>query len=215
MRNVLNKLKSSVDAKTAGTTKILQPPRPKELYNLPQTLYPPANLPSLNEPKSEPQSPYPTQKFHATNAPKQPYSARATQTTFDYEAAVGAQTMYSTTQLTYNTPVYGVPQTKPPLTQMTASIALSAAQSTYSVAAAPGYYSPQPPNVNTTPANEWMRWSQANLNPFVAGPAPQEYATAGRVAGPAPAGIVEEGGQWPLNIYTLGQGGYGQGGPPG
>jgi hypothetical protein len=91
-----------------------------------------------------------------------------------------------------------------------------------------GYYGLMVPSQTAPVPNEWMRWSQANLNVFPATtqmpPIGNEYLSSANtlmtLSGRGGAGLQDDGQpapaedpgrQWPLNLFTLGQGPGGNG----
>jgi hypothetical protein len=121
-------------------------------------------------------------------------------------------------------PEYGAPNNIYQTTQPCFSTSSSFGATPRQVSSTPASYTSQAPggvpyhgttSDASTPAMDWMRWSQANLNPF-SSPAHREYANTllsmgghgdGRHASNSTAQDQEQGSQsqWPMNFYGSGQ----------
>jgi hypothetical protein len=163
--------------------------------------------------KNEPQGPYGGPNMQGITATGQPFAAASEQT--GYTSFNGTQGVYPVPQMAYNLAQYGTASAHPKQQLSSAPLGSSMAYSTPS--GIPYYPAPDggtaPPT--TTPAIDWMRWTQANLNPFVQH-AQQDYMPAAAttlmsmgdsrasVSG-APGPTPEHNTQWPLNYYNGGQ----------
>jgi hypothetical protein len=200
----LDKLKANVEGRSSPTTAGTRQ-RGSDGFSLPKT-YGMQNIPG----GKEPQSAYAASVVSGLTATGQPYASASAQAT--YPSFDGSQ-VYTASQLNYNQ-TYGTATAPPkqlPSTPLSATI-------TYSTPSAMSYYTAQDSSATatTTPAVDWMRWSQANLNPF-AQHAQQEYMTPTAAntlmsmgdsrtsASGAPGATPEHNNQWPLSYYSGGQ----------
>jgi hypothetical protein len=164
--------------------------------------------------KHETQGTYGVSALQGLTAPGQNYTmtpaqAQAQATFASYENAQG---VYNASQTTYNTVAYAAASTQPkpvPSTPLGSTVA-------YSTPGGMTYYATQDGSTSTqttTPATDWMRWSQANLNPF-AQATQHDYITpsaattlmsmsdTSSTAGAAAVQTADHSQHWPLNYYS-------------
>lgn len=194
MRNVLEKLTNSLESRgistiTGSTGGAFQPAKSGFAIR------------TAPEIKTETHGAYGLPSMPGLAGPAQSYSAATGQATF--ASYTEAQGVYSAAHL-YTAPTYGTHAKQIPSTQLGSSLG-------YAPTGGMSYYQTQDSSSSSrTPATDWMRWSQANLNPF-AQHTQAEYMTPSAAStlmsmsdtrSTSGAPVAPQGEQWPLNYYN-------------